>query len=184
MTFGLKSASATFQLLVNTVLAGINNWGAYLDGIVCIYSHGQTSLTLNLAKCDFGKAVIAYLGKQVGWGQVRPLAAKVEAIPNFPVPETQWQLPFFQGMCRYHRGFCKIFAIVVAPLTTLTSPSQNFVWTDERKDSFEAAKMLLCSAPVRVDASMHGACATLIQEGQDGVNHLVCFFFLFSFKKV
>ena len=47
------------------------------------------SLTLNLAKCDFGKAVVTYLGKQVGQGQVCPLLAKVQAILDFHGPETQ-----------------------------------------------------------------------------------------------
>ena len=40
----------------------------------------KASLTLNLAKREFGKATVTYLGKQVGRGQVRPLTGKVEAI--------------------------------------------------------------------------------------------------------
>ncbi len=42
------------------------------------------SLTLNLAKCEFCKATVMYLGKQVGKGQVRPVEAKVSAIKKFP----------------------------------------------------------------------------------------------------
>lgn len=103
MPFGLRNAPATFQRLMNTVLSGVKNCEAYLDDIV-VYSstwsdHLHTlqeifsrleaaSLTLNLAKCEFGKAVVTYLGKQVGQGQVRPLSAKVKAILEFPVPET------------------------------------------------------------------------------------------------
>lgn len=41
------------------------------------------SLTLNLAKCEFGKVVVTYLGKRVGQGQVRPVEAKIECIVNF-----------------------------------------------------------------------------------------------------
>lgn len=148
----------------------------------------EASLTLNLAKREFGKAIVTYLGKQVGQGQVRPVTAKVQAILDFPVPETRRQLRRFLGMCGYYRGFCKNFASVVAPLTTLTSPSQSFVWTELCQDSFEAAKMLLCSAlvlaapnfrqpfKIEVDASMHGAGAILVQEDWKGVDHPVCFF--------
>ncbi len=69
------------------VLSGIQNCEVYLDGIV-IYSmtwedhirtleavlkhFNEASLTLNLAKCEFARAVITYLGKLFGQGQVRP----------------------------------------------------------------------------------------------------------------
>ncbi|KAM9364884.1 fibulin-2 [Pholidichthys leucotaenia] len=58
----------------------------------------QASLTLNLAKCEFGKAVVTYLGKQIGHGEVRPLTAKVEAILSYPVPGTQRELRWFLGL--------------------------------------------------------------------------------------
>lgn len=203
MPFGLKNAPATFQRLVNTVLSGVKNCEAYLDDIV-VYSSTwaehmctlqevfrrlrEASLTVNLAKCEFGKAMVTYLGKHVGQGQVRPLAAKVQAILDFPVPESRRQLRRFLGMCGYYRGFCKNFASVVCPLTSLTSPSKSFVWTDACQESFDAAKALLCSAPVltapdfsrpfkvEVDASAHGAGAILVQEHEEGVDHPVCFF--------
>ncbi len=110
MAFGLRNAPATFQRLMNRVLAGIPNCDAYLDDIV-VYSsdwneHLKTlrmvfdrlqafSLTLNLAKCEFGRATVTYLGKQVGQGEVRPIAAKVQAIVQFPVPTTKRQLRRF-----------------------------------------------------------------------------------------
>lgn len=64
------------------VLSGVPNCEAYLDDFVC-YSSGwdhlktfatlfgrlcYASLTLNLRKCEFGKATVANLGKQVGPG--------------------------------------------------------------------------------------------------------------------
>ena len=75
LPFGLQIAPATFQRVMNLVLAGVNHCEAYLDDIV-IYSgtwadHLQTlsevfsrlqtaSLTLNLATCEFAKAVVTY----------------------------------------------------------------------------------------------------------------------------
>lgn len=95
MAFGMKNAPATFQCLVNLELADVPNCDAYLDDLV-IYSPNwlehlgtlslvfdrlvKASLTVNLGKCEFGKGVVTYLGKQVGQGQVRPVAAKVSAI--------------------------------------------------------------------------------------------------------
>ncbi len=110
MAFGMRNAPATFQRLINLVLAGVPNCNAYLDDLV-IYStewseHVSTlnevfkrlenaSLTLNLAKCDFGQATITYLGREVGQGQVRPIEAKVSAIAEFPVPTSRKELRRF-----------------------------------------------------------------------------------------
>lgn len=46
-------------------------------------------LTINLAKCEFARATVTYLGKVVGRGRVGTVAAKVEAINNFPIPLTK-----------------------------------------------------------------------------------------------
>lgn len=52
----------------------------------------KASLTLNLAKCEFGQATVTYLGKEVGQGKVRPVEAKVVAISQFPVSTTRREL--------------------------------------------------------------------------------------------
>lgn len=55
-------------------------------------------LTLNLSKCEIGKATVTYLGKQVGQEQVRPLTAKITAISEFPLLKTRRELLRFLGM--------------------------------------------------------------------------------------
>ena len=203
LAFGLRNAPATFQSLVNVVLSGIPNCTAYLDDLV-VYSStwsehmqiltlvferlAKASLTLNLAKCDFGKATVTYLGKQVGHGQVRPVEAKVMAITGFPAPTTKRELRRFLGMAGYYRSFCRNFSTVVAPLTSLLSAARQFVWSVDCQHAFDCIKALMCSAPVlaapdfavpfklEVDASALGAGAVLLQESGDGIDHPVCFF--------
>lgn len=144
MAFGLRNAPETFQRLVNLVLAGVPNCNAYLDDLV-IYSSEwsehiyllktvfesliKASLTLNLAKCEFGQATVTYLSKEVGHGQVQPIEAKVMAIAQFPAPTTRCELHRFLGMAGYHLSFCKNFSTVAYPLTSLLRPSQPFVWS-------------------------------------------------------
>ncbi len=203
MAFGLRNAPATFQRLMNTILGDVANCKAYLDDIVVFSSswreHVNTlftvftrlfnaSLTLNLAKCEFAKATVTYLGKQVGQGQVRPVAQKVQAIVDFPVPQTKRELRRFLGMAGYYRAFCRNFSDVVLPLTNLLRSSQKFVWSDECQHAFKSVKALLCSAPVlsapdylrgfkiEVDASASGAGAVLLQDDDDGVEHPVAYF--------
>ena len=146
------------------------------------------SLTLNLAKCEFGKGTVLYLGQQVGRGQVCPADVKITAITAFPVPTTRRELRRFLGMAGYYRRFCKNFSSVAAPLTALTSPSKPFVWSHECQRSFESLKGILCCTPVlsapdfslpfklEVDASAVGAGAVLLQEDEQGINHPVSYF--------
>ena len=85
MSFGLCNALATFQRIVNQVLGDMPNCSVYLDDLIVYTSTwdehmkvlrqvftrlAQASLTLSLAKCKFGKAMVIYLGRQVGHGQV------------------------------------------------------------------------------------------------------------------
>lgn len=203
MAFGMKNAPSTFQRLVNKVLAGLPNCEAYLDDLV-VYSSSweehltqlaavfrrlsRANLTVNLAKCEFVKATVTYLGKIVGQGQVRSVRAKVEAIDNFPIPHDRKALRRFLGMAGYYRSFCRNFSDVVSPLTTLLSPKVPFVWTPECQQAFEGAKSLLATTPVlaapdftkpfklAIDASDTGAGAVLLQDSPEGVELPVCFF--------
>lgn len=203
MAFGLRNAPATFQRLMSIVLGDVPNCNVYLDDVV-IYSSSWAdhlsllrdvfhrlsvaSLTLNLKKCEFAKASVTYLGKQVGNGQVRPLDVKVTAVLEYPIPTTRRELRRFLGMVGYYRCFCKNFSSVVAPLTRLCSPKVDFIWTNDCHQAFLSAKSLLCSAPVlsapdvcrafqlEVDASAVGAGAVLLQEGADGIAHPVSYF--------
>lgn len=203
MAFRMCNAPATFQSLVETVLAGLPNCNAYLDYLIVNAptwkKHFNTleqvftrlscaSLTLNLAKCDFGKASVTYLGRQVGGGHGRPRDAKVTAILEFPVPATRKALRSFLGLAGYYRSFCRNFATIVQPFTNLLSPKSYYEWSVECQSAFNSVKTLLCSAPVlaapdlccpfklEVDASAVGAGAVLLQEDASGVDHPVCYF--------
>lgn len=196
MAFGMRNTPATFQHLMQRVLSEVPNCEVYLDDLV-IYSMSwedhinslelvfkrlaESSLTLNLAKCEFAKAMVTYLGKVIGQGQVKPIDAKVYAIVDFPTPTNKRELRRFLGMTGYYRGFCRNFSSVVSPLTDLLSTARKFVWGPECERAFNSAKILLCNAPVlsaptfslpfklQVDASACGAGAVLLQDDDSGV---------------
>ncbi|XP_076876436.1 uncharacterized protein LOC143525877 [Brachyhypopomus gauderio] len=203
MPFGLKNAPATFQRLMRIVLNDLNDCDAYLDDVVVSSASWpehlstlanvferfrQARLTLNLDKCEFGRATVVYLGKQVGNGRVRPVDSKVRAIVAFPTPTTLRELRRFLGMTGYYRSFCRNFANVVLPLTTLLRKDVPFVWTSDCQAAFDAAKALLCSSPVLmapqynkpfkldVDASDSGCGAVLLQEDDAHLDHPVAYF--------
>ncbi len=203
MSFGLRNAPATFQRLMNRVIFGLEGCAVYLDDVI-VFSEtweqhlvrlralltrlAEACLTVNLAKCEFAKATVRYLGKEVGQGKVRPVQAKVFAIQQFPSPSTKKELMRFLGMVGYYRGFCANFSTVVSPLTDLLKSSVKFDWSENCQRAFENVKLLLTTAPVlaaprldmpfklQADASQVGAGAVLLQTGENGLDYPVSFF--------
>ncbi|CAM4524897.1 unnamed protein product [Lepidochelys kempii] len=182
LPFGLRNAPATFQRLVDGLLAGLGEYAvAYLDD-VAIFSDSwadhlehlqkvlerirEAGLTVKAKKCQIGLNRVTYLGHQVGQGTISPLQAKVDAIQKWPVPNQ-----------------------IAAPLTDLTKKKQpNAVqWTRKCQKAFNKLKATLMSDPVlrapdfdkpflvTTDASERGVGAVLMQKGPDQEFHPVVF---------
>ena len=49
----------------------------------------EYNVTLNLAKCEFGKATVKYLSHEIGNGLVKPLECHIDSIKNFSKPQTK-----------------------------------------------------------------------------------------------
>ncbi|GFT23914.1 retrovirus-related Pol polyprotein from transposon 297 [Trichonephila clavipes] len=62
-------------------------------------------LKLNLDKCVLGKTSVKFLGCLITAEGVKPLPDKVEAIANFPKPDTISQLRHFLSMLNFNRRF-------------------------------------------------------------------------------
>lgn len=103
MSFGLRNAPATFQHLMNMVVAGLEGCAVYLNDVIysdtweehlaCVKQLfdrlSDARLTMNLAQCKFAKAIVVYLGKVVGQGKVCAVQAKVSEVQKYPVPTTK-----------------------------------------------------------------------------------------------
>ncbi|CAM5089613.1 unnamed protein product [Natator depressus] len=105
LPFGLRNAPATFQRLVDGLLAGLGEYAvAYLDD-VAIFSDSwaehlehlqevferirEAGLTVKAKKCQIGLNRVTYLRHQVGPGTINPLQNKVDAIQKCPVPKSK-----------------------------------------------------------------------------------------------
>ena len=105
MPFGLINGPATFQYLMETVLAGLVRNIAicyvYLDNILIIEKTfeehleniarvlsqlHEAGLKLKPSKCHFLLRQVQYLGDTISDQGISPDATKVEAVKNFPKP--------------------------------------------------------------------------------------------------
>ncbi len=204
MPFGLCNAPATFQRLIETVLAGLTRSAcmAYIDDILVIgktYDEHLENLELVLdrlrkaglklkpGKCDFGKGEVTYLGYVVSRNGLAPDPRKVTAIQEFPQPIDLKSLRSFLGLASYYRRFIPQFSVVASPLHALTRKEMSFVWDAVCEKAFSRLKDLWTSAPVlafpdfsqdfllETDASGLGLGAVLAQKQEDGSTRPVAF---------
>ncbi|EYC13483.1 hypothetical protein Y032_0043g738 [Ancylostoma ceylanicum] len=150
-------------------------------------------LKLNPRKCVLLEKKVEFLGHVIDREGLHMDPSKVEAIVNYPLPQSRSELRTFLGMYSYYRKFVLGFAKVAAPLHELTSEKTKFEWTTERRACFDQLKRIITQAPVlaqpdiegarsgkkpfriHTDASYLGLGAVLSQEGDDGLIHPIFF---------
>ena len=165
MSFGLCNAPATFQWLMDCVLAGLP-WQSclvYLDDIIILgrslTEHlsnlrevfdrfREAGLKLEPSKCTFCQREVTFLGHAVSDKGVSTDPAKAEAITKWPTPTSRKEVQQFLGLANYYRRFVQDFATIAKPLHKLTEKSQEFLWTKHCEEAFRKVKHLLTSAPI------------------------------------
>jgi Reverse transcriptase (RNA-dependent DNA polymerase) len=147
--------------VLDSVLQGLPYCFIYLDDVLIasldLDSHVEhlrevlsrlraAGLQLKGNKCVFAIAVVEFLGHQVTAAGISPLQKRVEAVEKFPLPGTNKQLLSFLGMINFYRRFLPQAARVLKPLTdSLRGGKAAAVeWTEPMRQSFTAAKKMLC----------------------------------------
>lgn len=166
LPMGLSNSVSVFQRAMNSIFAPyIGKFVlVYLDDIL-IYSKTpeehlehletvfklleQQKLYIRMHKCTFNTPEVKYLGHIVGQNQVKPDPKKVEAVANWPVPETVNQLRAFLGLVNYFSKFIDKHAAKARPLTDMLRKGAPFsMHTPERMHAFKELKTALTTAPV------------------------------------
>lgn len=195
MPFGLKTAPATFQRLMNNVLGDYINkiCLVYLDDIV-IFSTSleehleslklifrrleEVKLMVQLDKSEFLKKETEFLGHIITLEGIRPNPKKLECVKNFPIPKTPKQIKQFLGLSGYYRNFIKDYSMIAKPMTIYLKKDQKVdINNPDYRNSFETLKRLLISEPIlryldfskkfvlTTDASNYALGAVLSQDG-------------------
>ena len=165
MPFGLCNAPATFQRIMNTILRdGLDKFVlVFLDDIL-VYSrmreeHIQHLCSIlsrlrsekfygRLAKCDFFRTEVEYLGFDVGSYGIKPSLSKIRAIAEWPTPECVRDVRSFVGLANFYRKFIRWFSEIASPLTDLTKKDRKSEWGPKEEEAFERLKTSLVSAPI------------------------------------
>ncbi|KMQ87652.1 reverse ribonuclease integrase [Lasius niger] len=143
MPFGLHSAPATFQRLLDNVLGPEMepNIFVYLDDIIVISTTFEQHLRLltkvfhrlrdarlrqNPDKCRFCVHQFKYLEHVIDREGIRTDPEKVSAVADWPEPRTVKQVRQFLSMASWYRRFIANFSTIAGPLTQLTK--KNARW--------------------------------------------------------
>ena len=204
MPFGVSNGCATFQRAIEIVLSGLTyeTCLCYFDDVIVPSSNLQQqcerlalvlerfrkhNLRVKATKCTFGANKVNYLGHVVSAKGVHTDPDKIKAVSLLAEPQNVEQVRSFLGLAGYYRKFIPKFAMLAAPLVSLTKKGTKFHWSKEHSESFLVLKDLLCQAPVlayprfdhpfvlQTDASDLGLGAVLTQIDADGNERVISY---------
>ena len=166
MPFGLTNAPATFQRLMECVLAGLveEECLIYLDDIIVFSTTFKehllrlgrvfqalcdAGLQLKPSKCHLAHKQVQYLGHIVSKEGIKPDDDKISAVVEYPVPRNAKELKQFLGLSNYYRRFIENYALIAEPLhKSLRKSKQPFQWNEACQLAFETLKQKLTTPPI------------------------------------
>jgi hypothetical protein len=152
----------------------------------------EFNLHFNLSKCLFGVIEVTHLGHILTDQGISMSSDRKELIQSFPIPETRKSLQRFLGMANYFNRFIHNYAIIAAPLTSLTGTSSPFAWNDQAQQAFGELKQAIMDSPslyfinydlpliLQVDASVTGVGSILLN--YSGSEHRIIQFLSHKFS--
>ena len=160
------NASATFQRAIARALSKIvNREGsmvmAYIDDIFIatetVEDHmvrirevfeclREAGFKMRVAKCDFMKFEIKYLGRVVSAEGIKPDPETVEKLRDWDIRRNKTEMQSFLGFANYYREVIPWHAKLVAPLHAVTGIKATFAWGYEQQLAFNGIKNALIDA--------------------------------------
>jgi hypothetical protein len=202
LPFGIKTAPAIWQKVMDQTLQGIPGVQCLLDDII-VTGHtdeehlknlelvlqrlSDRNMRLNLKKCKFFQDKVEYCGHEIDQYGLHKTKEKIEAIVSAPQPEDVSSLRSFLGLVNYYHKFLPNLATVLAPLNHLLENATPWKWTTDCDKAFNEAKKMVSSEqvlthynpdlPLRVacDASPYGLGAVLSHTMPDGAERPIAF---------
>ena len=121
----------------------------HLDHIRQVFEHFcKFKMKLKLAKCEFGRGEIQFLGHIINHQGIIILPEKTEEIWKIKAPKNADEVRTFLGLLNYYHRFIPAFADLMHPIQKLLKKNINFEWTEECDKVFRTAKETLVKYPI------------------------------------
>ena len=202
LPFGVASAPAVFQEIMEKLLQGIPGVVVYFDDILVTGENEerhlasltevldrlkQSGLRLKRNKCRFLAPAVEYLGYKIDRYGLHALPDKIAAIVDAPHPTNVQELRAFLGLVQYYGRFIKQLSTITYPLNRLLGKGSPWNWDQACKKAFQNLKAQLASTqvlahydmklPLRLDcdASAYGVGAVLSHIFPDGTERPIAY---------
>lgn len=169
MTFGLKSAGATYQQAKNYIYHDLIGWlvEVYIDDVIVkskeIKDHiadlrkvfertRKYGLKMNPTKCAFGVSAGQFLGFLVHERGIEITLRSINAIKKIKPPKNKTELQEMIGKINFVRRFISNLSGKLEPFTPLLrlKADQQFTWGTEQQKALDNIKGYLSSPPVLI----------------------------------
>ncbi|UYV76620.1 K02A2.6-like [Cordylochernes scorpioides] len=195
LPFGIASAPAIWQRIIEQILSGIPGTLVYLDDILItgeseadhlgnleavLNRLNEYGLKANRDKCKFFQESLEYCGHVIDKMGLHKINDKIRAVLDAPKPLNVTQLRAFLGLVTYYHKFIRNAADVLSPLYALLKKGTKWHWSTECRKAFREIKEIISSdqiliaydpkLPIRLscDSSSYRLGAVLSQIDVDG----------------
>ena len=96
----------------------------------------EASFILRVAKCNFMKSEIKYLGRVVSAEGIKPDPKAVSKLRDWEIPRNETEMQSFLDFPNYYREFIPWHAKLVAPSHAITGIKATFAWRTEQQLAF------------------------------------------------
>ena len=166
MPFGLRNAAQTFQRFLDSLFRDLPHVYVYIDDIL-VTSCDETThkklmrtvlkrlhdagIVINIAKCQYMKEKVVFLGHEVTKDGIKPDQSRVSAICEYPLPMVVRDLRRFTGVVNFYRRTIPHAAEIQRKLHTIIKTNKKndqtqLEWTEEAKGAFIEFKTALANA--------------------------------------
>ncbi|KII72731.1 Transposon Tf2-9 polyprotein [Thelohanellus kitauei] len=200
LPFGISSAPATFQAVMDEILKGIPFTTCFIDDIIIsgkdddehlknltevLKRLSTHNISTKLEKCQFMKSKVSYMGHTLDAEGIHPQEDNIKSIRNQRTPTNITQLKSFLGAVTYYSRFIPSLHPRCRALYDLTKKGQTWKWEKRHQDVFNEIKNTISSHDtlqlfnpeqqiiITTDASNDGIGAVLLQKDQNEIERPV-----------